>query len=370
MTNGYKKKGNEVDIDKTVSDVIVGKLKAGQIPWLSPHRSNDFREFSSPATDLPFKGVNRILLWITKQENQLQSNGFITLNQAATASGIDAQKMKDVRDYSKKEVTLESINHPLAGQNPVGFAVFSNPVYKRKDGSLWSKKEADGRIRKVPNKDDYKQDEISKEWVSRSYQLWSLDQLSFTPELWRQKREAAVMDDAQKSLGDTQDSRLRIAVQGLIRKNDIRVVTGESPDYDRDRDVILMPKIDSFVSDSSFYRSLLHQIVHWTGHQDRLNRKFDKFYGDSTSVQSVAQEELVAELGTAFLCQKLGIDSFTSSNLEYHESMTRAWVGLIEENPKVITFASSQAEKALNYLSISLERNLSNENKSTEPREP
>lgn len=370
MNKGYKKKGVVADINEKITNLFIDKLQKGQIPWLSPYQSTDFNEFTSFASGKPFKGINRVLLWIAKQEHQLESNALLTFNQATDISGITKEQMLDVRDPSKKDVTLESVNHPLAGQKSVGFIVYNSPIYKDANGKIWSKREAGGKVRKEPTQAEQEKENIEKSWITKSYSVWSVDQMAHIPERWQEKRNNAGKVINKDTIEGTSSERIRDSVQALIKKNGIKVITGESPDYDIDRDVIVMPKINDFVSDNSFYRTLLHQVVHWTGHKDRLDRRLNSVYGENVSLKSVAQEELVAELGSAFLCQKLGLDSFASSNLEHHASMISPWISLMESNKKAITFAASKAEKALDYLSLSLENKLTNDNQEVEPKIP
>jgi len=354
MTSTYKKRAYLTDVNKRVTEVITGKLKDGQLPWLSPYRSSDYTEFTSFFKDESFKGLNKVLLWIAKQEHQLQSNAFLTFNQASEIAGIPPEKVADTRDPKKPDVTLKSINHPLAGQISVGFIVYNSPkfTYVEKDGTTktWSKKGSNGKVRKFPTSSEIKEQSIKKEWTTRSYKVWSLDQMAYLPEKWLERRNDVV---TEKEVADpSNEVKIKQAVQSLIKKNSIKVVTGEKPHYDVSRDVIVMPKINEFVSDSSFYRALLHQVVHWTGGNGRLNRVSN----NNPMAEDVAKEELVAELGTAFMCQKLGIDSFASSNLEHHDAMINPWIKLMEDDSKAITFAASRAEKSMNFLVKSLER--------------
>jgi antirestriction protein ArdC len=358
MKKSYKKKAVRVDINQKITNLFLDQLKAGVAPLQQTYQETDFREFTSFYSEKSYKGINIVLLWLAKQANQLQSNGFLTFNQATEIAGISSEQIKDARDKSKPKVTLQSINHPLAGQKSIGFVVYQSPLYKDKNGATWIKKEKDGNIRKEPTSYEIRSEGIKQIWTSNSHSVWSVDQMSNIPQKWLEKRNNAGTIINKDVNEGTQNERLRELAQNLIKKNGIKVVTGESPDYDEKRDVIVMPKINDFVSDSSFYRSLIHQLVHWTGHKDRLNRDFDKTYGENSNIENIAQEELIAEMGSAFMCQKSGLDSFTSSNLEYHTSMMSPWIGLLENNNKALVFAASKAEKSVDYLIKSLDNEL------------
>ncbi len=360
MNRNFQKKRVDVDASQKASELVLNKLKSGQIPWAFPYQSNDYTEFTSLSNGEPYKGINKVLLWIAKQENQLQSNGFITFSQATKMSGIDGKTMGDVRSKKKPEVTLKSVNHPLANEKSVGHVVVNTLRYKNAEGELWKPK-AGGKQR--PSKEEIKNEGLKETWLSNIHRVWSVDQMSHIPEKYQAK-----LDKAKESLQQdqysvrNQDEKIKSVVQSIIQKSGIKVVTGEKPSYDHDRDVIIMPKINSFVSDSSFYRALVHQIVHWTGHKDRLNRNLGGISFEDSTSSRLASEELVAELGTAFLCQKLGMNSFTSSNLEYHDSMITSWIKLIEQGNDVLKIAASRADKSMNYLIKTLEMEVKKEN--------
>jgi antirestriction protein ArdC len=74
--------------------------------------------------------------------------------------------------------------------------------------------------------------------------------------------------------------------------------------YDPSDDRVQMPRFETFRNGESYYDTLAQAVTHWTGHPSRVNREFGrKRVGD----EGYAMEELVAELGAAFLCADLGI---------------------------------------------------------------
>jgi antirestriction protein ArdC len=360
VSRNFQKKRVDVDASQKASELVLNKLKSGQIPWAFPYQSNDYTEFTSFLSGEPYKGINKVLLWIAKQESQLQSNGFLTFSQATRISGIDDKTMADVRSKKMPDVTLKSVNHPLANEKSVGHVVVNILRYQNPKGDLWKPK-AGGKQR--PSKDEIKSEGLKEVWLSNVHRVWSVDQMSHIPEKYMAK-----LDKAKESLKQdqysvqNQDEKIKSVVQSIIKKSGVKVVTGDKPSYDHDRDVIIMPKINSFVSDSSFYRALMHQIVHWTGHKNRLNRNLGGLSFEDSTSSRLASEELVTELGTAFLCQKLGINSFTSSNLEYHDSKITSWIKLMEQDNSVLKIAASRADKAMNYLVKTLEMEVKKEN--------
>ena len=84
----------------------------------------------------------------------------------------------------------------------------------------------------------------------------------------------------------------------------------------------------------------MHELTHWTGHKSRLDRTFGARFGDN----AYAFEELVAELGAAFLCSDCGIDGKLQ-----HDSYIASWIKVLKGDKRAIFTASSAARKAADY---------------------
>ncbi len=106
-------------------------------------------------------------------------------------------------------------------------------------------------------------------------------------------------------------------------------------------DYITMPLY--FKNKNAQYATMLHEILHWTGHEARLNRlkKFEK-YGS----ESYAFEELIAEIGSAFLCSHFRI----KEELENHASYIKAWLCVLKKDKKAIFEAAARAQEAFNFV--------------------
>jgi antirestriction protein ArdC len=116
----------------------------------------------------------------------------------------------------------------------------------------------------------------------------------------------------------------------------------DSASYSRTFDRIKMPNPSDFVSKEAFFAVFAHELVHSTGHNSRLNRTFGAAFGDA----DYAKEELVAELGSAMLCAKYGVDS----NIEGHASYLEGWLSALKSDKRFIFKASSCASKAVALL--------------------
>ncbi len=119
--------------------------------------------------------------------------------------------------------------------------------------------------------------------------------------------------------------------------------------YNSAKDFIQMPERERFLGTKTsspteaYYGTMLHELTHWTGHKSRCAREFGKRFGDN----AYAMEELVAELGAAFLCADLGI---TPQPRPDHASYVDHWLKVLKADKKAIFTAASQASKATDYL--------------------
>ena len=108
-------------------------------------------------------------------------------------------------------------------------------------------------------------------------------------------------------------------------------------------DYIGMPKPEQFPGAEVFYATLQHELTHWTGHSSRLNREFGKRFGDS----AYAFEELVAELGAAFMGAEMG---FVDVNIEGHAHYVEHWLEVLKNDRNAIFTAAKHASEAADYL--------------------
>ncbi len=348
----YKKKTKvkKENIYKKITDGILAELKGGKIPWVQSGETADVNRFTNFSTDKGYRGINVLLLMMAKQANQFDSNYFLTFNQATAVAGISDEKMQDVRNKRTK-TSLQSVEHPLVGQKSCATVVFNSPLYRDEKGKKWFKKEPDGKTRFRPTNKEIKDENIQVSWIARSTPVWNLNQMSNVPEKWLEKR---IPEKTQ--IIRSQNELLRESAQDLIKSLNLKVQKGDAPSYNRDTDVIHMPEISSFISDDDYFRNLIHEVGHWTGHQSRLDRKYGE-YGD----QTYAKEELIAELTSAFICHDYGVDSFSSTQFEEHTSYIASWIGLLENSDREMMIASSQAEKAIDLIARTKE--LGRENK-------
>jgi len=113
--------------------------------------------------------------------------------------------------------------------------------------------------------------------------------------------------------------------------------------YSPSLDEIMMPMFADFVDAGSYYSTLAHEHVHWTGAKSRLNRDLSGRFGDD----AYAAEELVAELGSAMLCGLLGIEDRPRDD---HAQYLQHWVRILRDDYKKLWTAASQATKAVEFV--------------------
>jgi len=120
-------------------------------------------------------------------------------------------------------------------------------------------------------------------------------------------------------------------------------------------DLVGMPNPQSFFRAPEYYSVLFHELTHSTGHQSRLGRHA-KMRDLNFGSHSYSQEELVAEMGAAYLCGMTGIEQQTIPN---STAYIQSWIRTFKNDPKVLVLAAAQAQKAVN--------NILNDNSSVDP---
>lgn len=112
--------------------------------------------------------------------------------------------------------------------------------------------------------------------------------------------------------------------------------------YTPTADFVQMPSAAAFKSAEHYQSTLAHELTHWTGNEKRCKREFGKRFGDA----AYAFEELVAEIGSAFLCARSGI---ALEGLQ-HDSYVAGWLKILKEDKRAIFTASSRAREAAAFL--------------------
>ena len=128
------------------------------------------------------------------------------------------------------------------------------------------------------------------------------------------------------------------ATGAQIRHGGDRAYYAVGPDH------VQMPVFESFIDPQAYYATLAHECTHWTRHPTRLDREFGRQrWGD----EGYAREELVAELGAAFLCADLGLEL---TPREDHAAYIDSWLKVLGGDKRFIFTAASHAQRAADFL--------------------
>ena len=137
----------------------------------------------------------------------------------------------------------------------------------------------------------------------------------------------------------------------FVKNTEAKIVHNKSGRcyYIPSEDLINMSPLDTWKSNKDisketfYYSTLLHELTHWTGHKDRLNRDINNGFASN----AYAFEELVAELGSAILCGMLGI---TKQPMENHAKYLNGWIKGLKDQPSLLLKACTMAQKSYSYL--------------------
>ena len=114
-------------------------------------------------------------------------------------------------------------------------------------------------------------------------------------------------------------------------------------------DEVVVPMIEQYDEIAEYYSTAFHELTHSTGHRKRLNRKsFELGAKVAFGSEDYSQEELVAEIGSAMCLNKVGIDC--EKAFKNSVGYLQSWLRVLKNDPKMIVFASAQAEKSTKYM--------------------
>jgi antirestriction protein ArdC len=134
-------------------------------------------------------------------------------------------------------------------------------------------------------------------------------------------------------------------IAGMPNRPAIRY-EGSKAYYNSVTDQITLPPRELFTSAEEFYATLGHECLHASGHQSRLNRESITEAAPFGS-PVYCREELIAEMGAAFLCAEVGISPVV---LENQAAYVQGWLGKIRGDKRLVIIAAAQAQKAADYI--------------------
>ncbi len=278
------------DLYQSVTDQIIAALEAGTPPWIRPWSGGDFDPAPANATtQRPYRGINVLLLNMHSMSRGFERNRWLTFQQALSVGACvrKGEHGAPIVFFKMHEVDAADVEHRPADARKV-----------------------------IP--------------MLRSFTVFNVDQVDGLP-------AALVPISTPVPVWDALDT-----AEQLIDSSGATVRHGGSRAfYMPSEDVIQMPARSSFGSASDYYGTALHELTHWTGHPDRCYRPLGRRHG----IDAYAFEELIAEMGAAFLTNHCRLPGQLQ-----HASYIASWLAALRNDKRLIFAAASQAQRAADYL--------------------
>jgi antirestriction protein ArdC len=183
------------------------------------------------------------------------------------------------------------------------------------------------KITDIANKDiDDMSNEVKQVPIARLSYVFNLTQT----DLYKDNADQLKIYSCESIIEGLGDNR------PVVKHNPVRSYYSSKKDY------ISIPHIDDFDNPDEYYSTLFHELIHWTGNINRLNR-----LSIISDVEKYSLEELTAEIGSAYLCGLTGIESNVIDN---QSSYIEGWYRNLQSNPDVLIKASLQAQRAVDYI--------------------
>jgi antirestriction protein ArdC len=190
---------------------------------------------------------------------------------------------------------------------------------------------------------DTGEEETRNGWILRYYKVWNLDQTEGCSHKRIKELQDGYEDDGREF---NPIEECEAVVTGM--QNSPTISNGVQRAYYRpSNDSINMPAKKSFVGDEEYYSTLFHEMTHSTGHISRLNRHKEKGCGHHKARIEYSKEELVAEMGAAFLCCHTGIENATIDN---SAAYIASWLKALKNDPKMVVSAAAKAQASTDYI--------------------
>lgn len=271
------------DVYQLITDKLISIMEQGTIPWRKTW-SGSASVPRNAVSKKPYQGINNLILGVS----QYDSAYWLTFKQAQEMGG-------HVRKGEKATPCI---------------------FYK-----TWQKENDEGETENIP--------------VLKYYSLFNADQCDG---LDLPKRVIQTWPENERI------TRAEQIIEAMPDRPTIEI-RGSQPCYMPSRDVVEVPELCRFQSSSEYYSALFHELTHSTGHAKRLAR--DGIVNISAFGSSpYSREELIAEMGAAFLCAHCGIDN----TLENSAAYLQGWIKALRGDSKLAIKAASHAQKAANYI--------------------
>ena len=292
MSQQIHEEGRTAKLDRTdryqqVTDRIVAALEKGVAPWVKPWNAGNELPHNGKSGHV-YRGINTLLCWCFP--------------------------FADQRWFTYAQVTEYGKSHVKKGEK-------GTPIVK------WLFKE-------VPDGVDAKGDTVTKRVpILLSYTIFNYEQVEWDADHKPKESETRSDFDPNAACGEAAD---------LLKKAGLTLHHGGGRAcYSPLEDRVNLPKPETFKDAGAYWATALHEATHWTGHASRCNRDLSTRFG----TDSYAAEELVAELGSAFLCGDFGIQGTLQ-----HESYIEDWLRILKGDKYSLFTAARLAREAVTFL--------------------
>jgi antirestriction protein ArdC len=283
------------DVYSRITNTIIADLEKGVRPWMRPWSAEHAAgRITRPLrhNGIPYKGINVVMLWSASVAKGYACPLWLTFRQAQELGG-------NVRKGEHGELV-----------------VYANRIMRTET--------------------DEKGEEIEREIpFLKGYTVFNAEQCEGLPAQYSARVEPPTLTPMQRI---ERADRFIAATGAVVRHGGTRAYYAEGPDY------VQMPPFETFRDAESYAATLAHETIHWTKHKMRLDRDMGRVrWGD----EGYAKEELVAELGAAFLCADLEI---TPEVREDHAAYMATWLTALHGDKRLIFTAAAHAQRATDYL--------------------
>lgn len=291
-------------IDKVATEIIEA-LEKGTAPWIQPWKGSEIRNNApfNPITGKQYEGIN-----------------FINLSLQGMALGGDPRWMT----YKQAKSLNAQVKKGEKG-TAIQYWKFTQQVDKRDEEGKVMKDEQGKPIQETIKLEN------PKVFYATVFNASQIDGL-------RPLKEDLGIKEVLTKFNPIE------AAEAILKNSQATInhVAGNRASYSPSMDRIQLPLKEQFNSEGDYYATALHELGHWSGHEDRLNRDLSHPFGSI----GYAKEELRAEIGSYMLSSKLGIDF----NPEQHHAYIDSWVSILEDKPSEIFRASADASKITSFI--------------------
>lgn len=292
------------DVYQQVTDRIIAALEAGTVPWRKPWTGGGPVSIKGR----PYRGINTFLLSLMHYADPRWGTFKAMKEAAVKLAESEGREIVVVSEHARAKTTYYEV---VDGQR-VPFLGGVSKGEKATHVILW---------KPVKRHDE----EETSYMLLKSYPVFNAEQCEGLPEL--------VLERDHVPLAAAEH-----IVNGYVGP---AISGGQMAAYSETLDLVVMPKAESFLAPEGYYSTFFHELVHSTGHKERLNRLESGGYGTGP----YAKEELVAEMGAAMLCGVAGIE-----NLDQSASYIDGWLRPLQHDPKLVVQAAAQAQKGADLI--------------------